>query len=202
MCLTCFILGVKNVLSREKTFGLYFYYVNQTIKPWYLTAENNLLKWYDSKCIWIRLNKNDILNVQHLVLWYNMSPNLQQRSIVCIERSPQDTEESGLFVSLSLCLGESQTSESQSKSSWNSSLLLCRFFNGGRCRVVVVAWDCTPAGIRRRRRKHGLGKSKTSHPHLKELSLLQREPFLSSRFWWFLDVVLVLFTVNDQPQLD
>lgn len=33
-----------------------------------------------------------------------MSPNLQQRSIVCIERSPQDTEESGLFVSLSLCL--------------------------------------------------------------------------------------------------
>lgn len=48
------------------------------------------------------------------------------------------------FASVSEESPQSQTRESQSKSSWISSLLLCRFFNGGRCRGDI-GWGCIPA---------------------------------------------------------
>lgn len=49
-----------------------------------------------------------------------------------------------LFEALPHTDAEGQASrESQSKSSWISSLLLCRFLSGGRCRGVIV-WGCIP----------------------------------------------------------
>lgn len=98
------------------------------------------------------------LEIQHSVTWHNCIPNSQD--IVTSEAAAafhaRGCKES--CFSEKFCLNhfssqvlKGQTSrESQSKSSWISSLLLCRFFNGGRCRGAID-WGCIPAEAERER---------------------------------------------------